>query len=152
MPHQRTRLQWLHWCTIKETATMAQSAAQKSHNLKVVSSVLTCRTFCHSNTGWRGKTRANQKQHKDSLTTVLFRNAASTYNAFTDAPSRRERQWRSRQRVSLIIVRSWVPSSVVALFLTVIQIRGEKPEPTESGTKELDNSYFGMPHLRTRFQ
>ena len=60
---------------------MAQSAARKSHNLKVVSSILTCRTFCHSNTGWRGKQEPTKSSTKDSSTTVLFRNAASTYKA-----------------------------------------------------------------------
>ena len=39
----------------------AQPAARKSHNLKIVSSILNCRTFCHTKTDWRRKTRANQK-------------------------------------------------------------------------------------------
>ena len=61
---------------------MAQSAARKSHNLKVVSSILTCRTFCHSNTGWRAVLQEPTKSsRKDSSTTVLFRNAATTYKA-----------------------------------------------------------------------
>ena len=60
---------------------MAQSAARKSHNLKVVTSIPTCHTFCHSNTGWRGKQEPTKSSTKDSLTTKLFRNAASTYEA-----------------------------------------------------------------------
>ena len=60
---------------------MAQSAARKSHNHKVVSLILTCRTFCCSNTGWRGKQEPTKSITKDSSTTVVFRNAASTYKA-----------------------------------------------------------------------
>ena len=71
----------LHWCTITKAETMAQSAARKPHNREVVSSILTCRTFCHGNTYWRRKTRADQKQHSTeySQTTLSLRNAASTY-------------------------------------------------------------------------
>ena len=68
---------------------MAQSAARKSHNLKVVSSILTCRTFCHSNTGRREKTRANQKQHKKKLDNRVIpecRINVQGSNNFTDAP------------------------------------------------------------------
>ena len=68
---------------------MAQSAARKSHKLKVMSSILTCRTFCHSNTGRREKTRANQKQHKRKLDNRVIpecRINVQGSNNFTDAP------------------------------------------------------------------
>ena len=60
---------------------MAQSAARKFHNLKVVSLILNCRSFCYSNTGWSRKQNPTKSSAKDSLTTVLFRNAASRYKA-----------------------------------------------------------------------
>ena len=63
---------------------MAQSGARKSPNFEVVSSIRSCRTFCHSITGWRGKGKKREPTEsstKDSLTTVLFRKAASTYKA-----------------------------------------------------------------------
>ena len=60
---------------------MAQSAARKSQNLKVTSYILSCRTFCHGNTGWRRKQEPTKRSTKDSSTTVLFRNAASTHKA-----------------------------------------------------------------------
>ena len=67
---------------------MAQSAARKSHNLTVVSSILTCRIFCHSNTGRRGEIRANQKQHKRQLDNSVIPECHITVqgsNNFTDA-------------------------------------------------------------------
>ena len=118
---------------------MAQSAARKSHNLNVVSSILTCRTFCHSTTGRRRETRANQKQHKRKLDNSVIpecRINVQGSNNFTDAPQRWQRQWRSWQRVSLIILRSWVRSSLIAFFVTVIHTEGEKPEPTKSSTND----------------
>ena len=68
---------------------MAQSAARKSHNLKVVSSILNCRTFCHTKTDWRRKTRANQKQHKRWLDNSVIPECGINVqgsNTFTDAP------------------------------------------------------------------
>ena len=80
MPHQRTRLQKFHWWTIKETAAMAQSAARKSHNLKVVSSILTCLSLSRQYI----LEAKNQRQPKDArkiARQLLLRNAASTYKA-----------------------------------------------------------------------
>ena len=53
---------------------MAQSAARKSHNLKVLISILTCRTFCE-------KPEPTKSSTEYSQATVLLRNAASTYKA-----------------------------------------------------------------------
>ena len=68
---------------------MAQSAARKSHNLKVVSSILTLRSFCHTKRDWRRKTRANQKQHRikpnNSVTPECRINVQGSNN-FTDTP------------------------------------------------------------------
>ena len=60
---------------------MAHSAARKSQNLEVTSYILSCRTFCHGNTGWRRKQEPTKRSTKDSSTTVVFRNAASKYKA-----------------------------------------------------------------------
>ena len=60
---------------------MAQSAARKFHNLKVVSLILKCRSFCYSNTDWSRKQNPTKSSAKDSQTKVLIRNAASTYKA-----------------------------------------------------------------------
>ena len=49
---------------------MAQSAAGKSHNLKVASSILSCRTFCHGYI-------LEAKSQNQPKATVLFRNAAA---------------------------------------------------------------------------
>ena len=68
---------------------MAQSAAGKSHNLKVASSILSCRTFCHGNTYWRRKAKTNQKQHRiqlDNSVTPECRINLQGSNNFTDAP------------------------------------------------------------------
>ena len=84
------------------------------------------------------KQEPTKSSTKDSLTTVLFRNAASTYKApITSLMHHKgQRQWRSRQRVKLIILRSWVRSSLVALFVTVLQAGGGKQEPTKSSTND----------------
>ena len=57
---------------------MAQSAVRKSHNPKVVSSILSCRTFGHSNTTWGEKPEPPISSTKKAWQ-QLFRNAAFTY-------------------------------------------------------------------------
>ena len=137
MSHQRTRLQYLHWCTITETATTAQSAALKSHNLKkVVSSILTCRTFCHCNTGWRGKQEPTKSSTKESSTAVLFRNAASMYKAPINSLMHHNEMAQSAE------LKSHNLKKVVSLILTwpssCYSNTGwrEKQEPTENSTKD----------------
>ena len=80
---------------------MAQSAARKSHNLKVVSSILTCRMLCISDS--------------DKLESQLNNQIKTVSRWFSDNA---KRQWRSRQRVSFKILRSWVRSSLVECFFS----------------------------------
>ena len=102
-----------YWTTIsklyqddssKWQAALAQLAARKPHNLKVVSSVLTCRMFCISDLDTL-QTQLNN--HMEIVSRWFFDNA--------------KWQWRSRQRVSLIILRSRVRSSPVACFIFLIE-------------------------------
>ena len=83
---------------------MAQWAARKSHNHKVVSSSLTCHNFCIP--------ISNELQTKFNCLDQIVPRSLSVDN---------KRQWRSGQRVSLIILRSWVRVSLVANFAFLIQ-------------------------------
>ena len=60
---------------------MAQSTALKSHNLKVVSSILICRTFVTLEHIGDEKPEPTKSSTEYSQTKVLLRNAASTYKA-----------------------------------------------------------------------
>ena len=91
----------LRYCQAK----MAQPAARESHNLKVVSSILTCLLmFCTSDS--------------EKLQSQLNYHFEIVSRWFSDKD---KRHWRSRQRVIPIILRSWVQSSLVAFFEFLIQ-------------------------------
>ena len=60
---------------------MAQSAARKSHILKVVTSILNCRTFVTLEQIGDEKPEPTKNSTEYSQTKVLLRNAASTYKA-----------------------------------------------------------------------
>ena len=115
---------------------MVQSAARKSHILKVgVRSSLVCLSRQYI------LEAKNQRQPKDArkiARQLLLRNAASTYKApktpLMDHKGDIGNGAAGSAQVS--ILRSWVRSSLVALFVTVIQAGGEKQEPTKSSTKD----------------